>query len=81
MYVDLDDVAEEDPELVDAICENTKRYERIFADAIWQLLPQYRQKEVRSGAGDGLVGTGLQAAATGEKEASPQFPFSPPPYR
>ncbi|XP_066479888.1 DNA replication licensing factor MCM7 isoform X2 [Tiliqua scincoides] len=46
LYVDLDDVAEEDPELVDAICENTKRYERIFADAVWQLLPQYRQREV-----------------------------------
>ncbi|KAJ6655576.1 hypothetical protein lerEdw1_005047 [Lerista edwardsae] len=46
LYVDLDDVAEEDPELVDAVCENTKRYERIFADAVWQLLPQYRQREV-----------------------------------
>ncbi|XP_063003591.1 DNA replication licensing factor MCM7 [Elgaria multicarinata webbii] len=46
LYVDLDDVAEEDPELVDAVCENTKRYERIFADAAWELLPQFRQREV-----------------------------------
>ncbi|XP_061439795.1 DNA replication licensing factor MCM7 isoform X2 [Rhineura floridana] len=46
LYVDLDDVAEEDPELVDSVCENTKRYERIFAEAISELLPQFRQREV-----------------------------------
>ncbi|KAF7235801.1 DNA replication licensing factor mcm7 [Varanus komodoensis] len=46
IYVDLDDVAEEDPELVDAVCENTKRYERVFADAVWELLPRFRPREV-----------------------------------
>lgn len=46
MYIDLDDVAEEDPELVDSICENTKRYARLFADTVQELLPQYKEREV-----------------------------------
>lgn len=47
MYIDLDDVTEDDPELVDSICENTKRYARLFADAVQELLPQYKEREVR----------------------------------
>uniref|UniRef100_A0A8C9VPG4 DNA replication licensing factor MCM7 n=1 Tax=Scleropages formosus TaxID=113540 RepID=A0A8C9VPG4_SCLFO len=46
LHLDLDDVAEEDPELVESICENTKRYVGLFADAVHELLPEYRQKEV-----------------------------------
>ncbi|XP_045397356.1 DNA replication licensing factor MCM7 [Lemur catta] len=46
LYVDLDDVAEDDPELVDSICENAKRYARLFADAVQELLPQYKEREV-----------------------------------
>lgn len=46
LYVDLDDVAEDDPELVDSICENAKRYSRLFADAVQELLPQYKTREV-----------------------------------
>lgn len=46
MYIDLDDVAEEDPELVDSICENTKRYAKLFADTVQELLPQYKEREV-----------------------------------
>lgn len=46
MYVDLDDIAEEDPELVESICENAKRYSRLFADAVQELLPQYKEREV-----------------------------------
>uniref|UniRef100_A0A8C7A2U4 DNA replication licensing factor MCM7 n=1 Tax=Neovison vison TaxID=452646 RepID=A0A8C7A2U4_NEOVI len=46
MYVDLDDVAEDDPELVDSICENARRYVRLFADAVQELLPQYKEREV-----------------------------------
>ncbi|GCC18435.1 hypothetical protein chiPu_0021670 [Chiloscyllium punctatum] len=46
LYIDLDDVAEEDPELVDSICDNTRRYVSLFADAVQELLPRYRQKEV-----------------------------------
>lgn len=46
LYVDLDEVAEEDPELVDAVCENAKRYARLFADAVHELLPQHKEREV-----------------------------------
>lgn len=44
--VDLDDMAEEDPELVESVCENTKRYGGLFADAVQELLPEYREREV-----------------------------------
>ncbi|XP_007954015.2 DNA replication licensing factor MCM7 [Orycteropus afer afer] len=46
LYIDLDDVAEDDPELVDSICENARRYARLFADAVQELLPQYKEREV-----------------------------------
>uniref|UniRef100_A0A8C8RPB2 DNA replication licensing factor MCM7 n=1 Tax=Pelusios castaneus TaxID=367368 RepID=A0A8C8RPB2_9SAUR len=46
LYIDLDDLGEEDPELVDAVCENAKRYGRLFADAVHELLPQYKEHEV-----------------------------------
>lgn len=45
--VELDDVAEEDPELVESICENAKRYTGLFADAIHELLPEYKERDVR----------------------------------
>ncbi|XP_059850500.1 DNA replication licensing factor MCM7 [Hypanus sabinus] len=48
LYIDLDDIAEEDPELVDSICENTRRYVNLFADAIQEVLPQYKEREVVS---------------------------------
>lgn len=46
LVLDLDDVAEEDPELVESVCENTKRYTGLFADAVHELLPEYREREV-----------------------------------
>ncbi|XP_021078289.1 DNA replication licensing factor MCM7 isoform X1 [Mus pahari] len=46
LYVDLDDIAEDDPELVDSICENAKRYSKLFADVVQELLPGYKEKEV-----------------------------------
>lgn len=47
LYVDLDDVSEEDLVLVESICENAKRYTAIFADAVHELLPEYKEKDVR----------------------------------
>lgn len=44
MYVDLDDIAEDDPELVDSICENTSAILRLFADVVQELLPQYKER-------------------------------------
>lgn len=47
IFVELDDVAEEDPELVESICENAKRYTALFADAVHELLPEYKERDVR----------------------------------
>lgn len=47
LFVELDDVAEEYPELVESICENAKRYSNLFADAVHELLPEYKEKDVR----------------------------------
>ncbi|NXF60044.1 MCM7 factor, partial [Ciccaba nigrolineata] len=46
LYVALDDVAEDDPELAEAACDNAKRYSRLFADAVHELLPLYKEREV-----------------------------------
>ncbi|XP_074427816.1 DNA replication licensing factor MCM7 isoform X1 [Larus michahellis] len=46
LYVALDDVAEDEPELAEAACENAKRYGRLFADAVHELLPLYKEREV-----------------------------------
>ena len=49
LHVDLDDVALDDPELVESICENAKRYTGLFADSIHELLPEYRERDVSGG--------------------------------
>uniref|UniRef100_A0A8C4J570 DNA replication licensing factor MCM7 n=1 Tax=Dromaius novaehollandiae TaxID=8790 RepID=A0A8C4J570_DRONO len=36
----------DEPELAEAVCENAKRYSRLFADAVHELLPQYKEREV-----------------------------------
>ncbi|XP_038050224.1 DNA replication licensing factor mcm7-B-like isoform X1 [Patiria miniata] len=46
LTIDLDDVNEIDPELAESIVENTRRYTKLFADAVFDLLPDYREKEV-----------------------------------
>ncbi|XP_076435363.1 DNA replication licensing factor mcm7-like [Babylonia areolata] len=46
MYIDVDHVQDYDPDLADAIVENTRRYVSIFSDAVQDLLPDYKQKEI-----------------------------------
>jgi len=46
LTVDLDDVSSHDPDLYDAIVENTRRYVGLFADIVQELLPSYKQREV-----------------------------------
>ncbi|XP_041093315.1 DNA replication licensing factor MCM7 [Polyodon spathula] len=48
LVIDLDDVGEEDPELVDSIVENTRRYAGLIADAVQELLPNLRGGETVS---------------------------------
>ncbi len=47
--IDLDDVMEHDPDLAEAIVENNRRYQALFADAVAQLLPQYKERDVGFG--------------------------------
>lgn len=47
LWIDLDDVYNHDPDLVDAIIENTRRYMNLFADVVQEILPEYREREVR----------------------------------
>ena len=46
MIIDIDDVATVDPELADAILENTRRYTQIFAQIVQEMLPELKDKEV-----------------------------------
>lgn len=46
LTIDLDDIADVEPDLCDGIVENTQRYVSILADVIQELLPQYKEKEV-----------------------------------
>lgn len=46
MFIDLDDVAEYDSELSDLIKENALRYQKLFAETVEQLLPEYKEREV-----------------------------------
>lgn len=46
MVVDLDDLNIDDPDLTNSVIENTRRYGSIFADAVHELLPNYKAKEV-----------------------------------
>ncbi|XP_067014629.2 DNA replication licensing factor Mcm7 [Anabrus simplex] len=46
LTIDLDDVRDFEPDLVDSIVKNTRRYTTLFADVVAELLPVYKQKEV-----------------------------------
>ena len=46
LWIDLDDIYDHDPDLADAITENTRRYSSLFADIVQDILPDYREREV-----------------------------------
>ncbi len=43
LTIDLDDVSEFDAELCEAIIGNARRYCTMFADVVFDLLPQYKE--------------------------------------
>lgn len=45
MTIELDDVSDYDADLGEAVLENSKRYERMFADVVQEMLPEYKQRE------------------------------------
>lgn len=46
LCVELDDVEEFDPSLAESIQKNTKRYVKIVSDAVQNLLPDYKSRDV-----------------------------------
>jgi len=46
LHIDLDDVAEHDEDLAEAMRENTRRYNMLAAEVIESLLPDYKEREV-----------------------------------
>ena len=47
LVIDLDDVASIDPELAEAIHDNTRRYSQIFAQVVQEMLPELKDRDVR----------------------------------
>lgn len=45
LTIDLDDVAEHDPELAELVAGNTRRYVLLMMDVIDELIPNYRERE------------------------------------
>lgn len=48
LCVELDDLEEFDPDLVEAVLNNTKRYVNMVSDIVYSLLPNYKHKDVSS---------------------------------
>ena len=46
LQIDLSDLATHDQDLADACVDNAKRYTEIFHDAVQELLPEYKDKDV-----------------------------------
>lgn len=46
LTIDIEDVQEHDPDLALAMVENTRRYINLFADAVQEILPDYKEREV-----------------------------------
>ncbi|XP_067668425.1 DNA replication licensing factor mcm7-like [Haliotis asinina] len=46
LEIDLEHVREYEPDLADAIVENARRYGNLFADAVQELLPMYKERDI-----------------------------------
>ncbi len=43
--VDLEHLREHDPDLAEAAVDNSRRFVQLFSDAIWEMLPDYRERD------------------------------------
>ncbi|CAB4034740.1 DNA replication licensing factor mcm7, partial [Paramuricea clavata] len=48
LLIELDDLAEIDPDFAQRIVENTRRYSKIFSEAIDEMLPNYKDREIQN---------------------------------
>lgn len=44
--MDLDDLNEINKDLAKAVTQNTRRYTNMVSDAVYEMLPDYKQREV-----------------------------------
>lgn len=44
LIVDLDDIIEFDAELADAIRQNARRYQQLFSEVVFEMLPELRMR-------------------------------------
>jgi DNA replication licensing factor MCM7 len=47
LIIELDDVYEFDSGLAEAVVNNTRRYVSIASEVVYEMLPDYKQREVR----------------------------------
>eukprot|EP00794_Sanderia_malayensis_P013959 gene13959-15415_t len=46
LQIELDDIKSTNPDLAENIVKNTRRYSQIFSDSIYEMLPDYKEREV-----------------------------------
>ena len=44
LQIDLTHLQEFDPELAEAVVANARRYNLLASDAVWELIPDYREE-------------------------------------
>eukprot|EP00111_Clytia_hemisphaerica_P020026 TCONS_00059060-protein len=48
LSIEIDDVQKHDEELAENILKNTRRYSRLVSDSVFDLLPDYKQREIEN---------------------------------
>uniref|UniRef100_T2MG55 DNA replication licensing factor MCM7 n=1 Tax=Hydra vulgaris TaxID=6087 RepID=T2MG55_HYDVU len=48
LCIELDDVQDMNPELAENIVNNTRRYSQLFSDVVFEMLPDYKEREVEN---------------------------------
>jgi len=71
LSVDVEDIEEADPELAEAIINNTVRYSDIFSDAIYEMLPNYKEREVEN---KDVLDVFIEHRLSMERQLHPQQP-------
>jgi len=74
MTVEIDDVQESDPELAEAVLKNTKRYTKLFSDAVYEMLPDYKEREVEN---KDVLDVFIEHRLMMERQLHPQEPGQP----
>jgi len=69
--IDIDDIQETDPELAEAVVNNTRRYTGIFSDAVNEILPDYKEREIES---KDVLDVFIEHRLMMERQIHPQVP-------